>query len=136
MDGPSPRCVCFPKLFGLLCIAVTLVVVCNTLQSLVLNLTSSAVWFAHAVNKAYLRLRSIVDTATAKSYFEEIISCGLGPYLQAEYHKAMGELGNASYHHIYRILYEEGSILKNIVNVGLGDASLVSVFVKYSRGRN
>jgi len=90
------------------------------------NLTLTTVWFAHAVNKAYLRLRSVGDTAQDKTFFEEIISSGLGRYLQTEYHKAMEQLGETPYGHIYQILWEERSLWKDAVNVALQDASLVS----------
>ncbi|KIM29074.1 hypothetical protein M408DRAFT_127791 [Serendipita vermifera MAFF 305830] len=83
------------------------------------------VWFAHAINKAYLRLRSVGDTAQDKTFFEEIISSGLGRYLQTEYHKAMDQLGETPYGHIYQILWEERSLWKDAINIGLQDASLV-----------
>lgn len=66
------------------------------------------------------------DTAQDKTFFEEIISSGLGRYLQTEYHKAMGQLGETPYGHIYQILWEERSLWKDAINIGLQDASLVS----------
>lgn len=41
----------------------------------------------------------------------------------------MSELGETPYGHIYQILWEEGSVLKDVVNILLQDASLVSVAI-------
>lgn len=66
------------------------------------------------------------DTARGKEFFEEIVSSGLGRYLQTEYHKAIEELGETPYGHVYRILWDERSLLKDFVSTTLEDASLVS----------
>jgi len=47
--------------------------------------------------------------------------------LQAEYHKATDELGETPYSHIYRIIWEERSVLKDAIDILLQDASLVSI---------
>lgn len=85
------------------------------------------VWFAHAINKAYLRLRSVGDTVQNKDFFEEILSSGMGRYLHEEYHKAMDSLGNVPYGNVYSVLWENRGPWKDLVNILLHDASLVSL---------
>lgn len=97
----------------------------QVIQGILYNDEFGGVWFAHAVNKAYLRLRAVGDTAQDKTYFEEIISSGLGVYLQREYHKAMDGLGTVSHSHVYRVLWDERGPWKDLINVALQDVSLI-----------
>jgi hypothetical protein len=78
------------------------------------------------MNKAYLRLRAVGDTAKDKDFFEEIISSGLGGYIRSEYNKAMEDLGDTSYSHFYSILWNERSLWKDLVSIAMNDISLVS----------
>jgi hypothetical protein len=83
-------------------------------------------WFAYAANKAYRRLRAVGDTARNTLYNEEIITSGLGKYIQKEYQKALDGLGDMSHRSIYTIRWERVG-LKDFINICLRDTALVCI---------
>ncbi|PVF98309.1 P-loop containing nucleoside triphosphate hydrolase protein [Serendipita vermifera] len=106
----------------------SLAVVCilpQVVQRLLYDNWFNGVWFAVAMNKAYLRLRAVGDTARNKSFFEEIISSGLGQYIQKEYNTAMEALGDTPYRHFYTIMWNERNLWKDLVNILVNDISLI-----------
>ncbi|PVF98445.1 P-loop containing nucleoside triphosphate hydrolase protein [Serendipita vermifera] len=82
-------------------------------------------WFAHVVNKTYLRMCTLGRTATDTDYFEEIISCGLGQYLRAEHHKASVALGETSVSSYHDIIWSNTSVWKSFARLFTRDLSLI-----------
>jgi hypothetical protein len=84
-------------------------------------------WFAHVVNKAYLRLCALGGTAVDNEYSEEIISSGLGRYFRTEYHKATEALGETPVSSYFQIILDDSNLLQYLVNVCTRDLSLVCI---------
>ncbi|KAG8808166.1 hypothetical protein FRC17_004076 [Serendipita sp. 399] len=82
------------------------------------------VWFAYAINQAYVRARSLGDTAKNKLYFEEITGSGLYSYLQEEYHNAQAQLQGVNCNHVYRLLWDSHSTWRGFIETSLQDISL------------
>ncbi|KAG8795173.1 hypothetical protein FRC17_008175, partial [Serendipita sp. 399] len=82
-------------------------------------------WFAFARNQAYVRARSVGDTARNKNYFEEIVGSGLYRYLQTEYHKAQIQLKGSLCHNVYQAVWQSNNHLKSFIDMGLQDVSLM-----------
>ncbi|KAG9043686.1 hypothetical protein FS842_001733, partial [Serendipita sp. 407] len=82
-------------------------------------------WFAYATNQAYVRARSVGDTAKDKRYFEEIVGSGLYRYLQNEYHKAQSQLKGVSCGSVWQVIYEQSKPWTGLIKVGLEDFSLM-----------
>ncbi|PVF98440.1 P-loop containing nucleoside triphosphate hydrolase protein [Serendipita vermifera] len=88
------------------------------------NITSGA-WFAHVINKAYLRMCSLGGTAIDIDFSEEIISSGLGWYFRTEHHKASMDLGETSVTPYHEHLWGDINLWKACMQICTQDLSLV-----------